>query len=68
MDASTSVTTVDLTATGAVALGNNAIQTAEIQDNNVTLAKIADGAANQILTTDALGNPQYENKSAIPES
>jgi hypothetical protein len=66
-------TVTDLTATGTVDLGTDAIQTAEIQDgqvtsakiadNNVTLAKIVDGGANQVLTTDASGNPQYENKT-----
>jgi hypothetical protein len=39
-----------------------------IATNAVTLAKIADGAANQVLTTDGTGNPQYEDKSNFTSS
>jgi len=44
---------------------NGTIATVDIADDNVTLAKIENGAADHILTTDASGNPQYEDKSAI---
>jgi hypothetical protein len=41
LHATTLVSTVDLTATGTVNLGTDAIQTAEIQDNQITSPKIA---------------------------
>ncbi|MCD4832295.1 MAG: hypothetical protein K8R31_00745, partial [Bacteroidales bacterium] len=53
---------------GALTIANNAVTTAKILDDNVTLAKIVDGVADQVLTTDALGNPQYENKSNFTSS
>jgi hypothetical protein len=53
----------NLSATGTVSLSNDAIQTAEIQDDQVTVAKITDAAADQILTTDGSGNPVWDAKA-----
>ena len=39
-----------------------------IADNGVSLAKIADGGASQVLTTDASGNPQWQNITTIQGS
>ena len=44
------------------------VSTADIGDDQVTLAKIENGGANQFLTTDATGNPQYENQSDVIDS
>ena len=38
-----------------------------IADNGVSLAKIADGGASQVLGTDASGNPQWQNITAIQD-
>lgn len=43
-------------------IDNSSVITTKIADNNVSLAKIVDGTANQILTTDASGNPIYVNQ------
>ena len=48
-----------------VKLANDAVTTDKILDDAVTLEKLANGTANQILTTDGAGDPQYESKSDI---
>lgn len=44
-------------------IATNAVTTAKVLDNNITLDKIVDGTANQVLTTDGAGLPQYVNQS-----
>ena len=58
-------TFTNLTASGTVNLGANAIQTAEVQDDNITLAKLENGAADQVLVTDAGGNPSYIAQTSL---
>ena len=48
-------------------VANNGYLTS-IADNSITLTQIEDGTANQVLTTDGTGNPQYEDKSTFLSS
>ena len=59
---------VTMTNAGVVTIANNAVTTAKILDDNVTLAKLVNGGNNQVLTTDGAGNPQYEDKSNFTSS
>jgi len=61
-------TTIQPTAIETGMLEDDVVETAKILNNNVTLAKLEDGAADQLLTTDASGNPQYEDKSGFIET
>ncbi len=61
----TNLTSTTLNVTGTVNLSNDAIQANEIQNGEVTLDKIEDGSPDQLLATDASGNPTYIAQSAI---
>jgi len=50
---------------GLTTIAANSVTTTKILNSNVTLAKLADGGANQVLTTNAAGKPQWENKTGI---
>ncbi len=56
--------------TNKLQLKDGGVATAKILDSNVTLAKIADGGFNKVLTTDGTGagNPQWEDKSIFTSS
>jgi len=54
----------DTSLTGNGVIGNEL----GIADNGVSLAKISDGGASQVLTTDDSGNPQWQDISAIQVS
>lgn len=56
---------VSISNTGVTTIAANSITTTKILNSNVTLAKLADGGANQVLTTNAAGKPQWENKTGI---
>ena len=54
---------VHINNTGATTVQNNAITNLKIADDAVTVAKIGGGGNNQLITTDGLGNTQWENKT-----
>lgn len=56
---------VGISSTGVTSIAANSITTTKILNSNVTLAKLADGGANQVLTTNAAGKPQWENKTGV---
>ena len=62
---------INTDAVGADELADDAVDTAAIQDNAVTTDQIGTagvGDANRVLTTDASGNPQWEDKSNFATS
>ena len=54
---------ITLTGTDFTADLGTDIETAEIQDDAVTTDKIGGAGVNQVLTSDASGNPQWEDRS-----
>lgn len=58
---------VGVSNTGVTTIAANSITTTKLLNSNVTLAKLADGGPNQVLTTTAAGKPQWENKTDIVE-
>ena len=66
-DDGTNVThTGDVTGATALTIANNAVTTAKINDDAVTISKIGTAGvsdANKTLTTDTSGNPQWKSKS-----
>ncbi|WP_420575623.1 beta strand repeat-containing protein [Ekhidna sp.] len=66
---------VTITNTGVATIANDAVGTAEITDgtiatidiadDNVTLAKLENGTADQVLVTDAAGNPTYIDQTTL---
>ena len=58
--------TGDVTGATALTIANNAVTTAKINDDAVTISKIGTAGvsdANKTLTTDTSGNPQWKSKS-----
>ncbi|MEM9894907.1 MAG: hypothetical protein AAF789_00940 [Bacteroidota bacterium] len=53
---------------GSTEIADGSVSSADIGDDQVTLAKLAGGTADQVLTTDGAGNPQQENKSIFISS
>jgi hypothetical protein len=52
--------TADAVTTAEVLDGS--LSTIDFADNSITLGKIADGPVNQVMTTDASGNPVWESR------
>ena len=58
-------------AVGALEIADNAVDTNAVQDDAITLAKIGTAGvsdADSVLTTDASGNPQWEDRSSFATS